>query len=550
MKPASLFDRIYPPKRAARVAVVYEQREITYEELRAATVRAAEALHALGISEGDRVAILLNDSPEFIASFVGAISIGAIAVPINMALRKDDQLFILKDCGARAAIMETAAAETIFQPAEDGQAAESLRDLQQLLVVSRGEESARSSYAGVSAQAFENAPRKTLGEEFPLRGNESVPAFILYTSGSTGEPKGAVHRQTDIFYTNETFCREVLRLREGDRIFSSSRLPFAYGLGNSFTFPLLNGQTTILCREKPAPEVIARVFQDYRPTIFFGVPVVYRMLLEYHRQALRVPTSVGSLLSEKSPTEVGTLNTASLRLSISAGEALPAQMGEDWQRIFGVAVLDGIGSTEMLHMFMSNHEGDLRYGSSGKLLRGYEARLIDHDGSATQAGEVGNLWIRGGSAAVGYWQRPETTAETFVDGWLRTGDLYRCDRDEFWWHMGRSDDCFKPTGQWVSPVEVEGVLLRSEHARAAAVVEGFDRDGLSCVCAFVVLSHDGGDATTAEDELRAFCEAALPRFKQPRRYLFVADLPYTATGKVQRFKLREQLRQPAGRATY
>src|SRR5713226_4455271 len=521
----NLFDRIYPSERAARTAVVYEQREITYEELRAATVRAAEVLHALGVNEGDRVAILLNDSPEFIVSFVAAISIRAIAVPINMALRKNDQLFILKDCGARAAIVEAQAASEIFQPAGEGsdRPAEDLHALQHLLVVGRREELVRSSYAGIDAQSFESAARKPLGEEFPLRGKEDAAAFILYTSGSTGEPKGAVHRQMDIFYTNETFCREVLRLREGDRIFSSSRLPFAYGLGNSFTFPLLNGFTTILCREKPTPEVIARAFQEDRPTIFFGVPVVYRMLLEHHLQG-------------------NALDTSSLRLCVSAGEALPAQLGEEWQLRFGVEVLDGIGSTEMLHMFMSNHQRDLRYGSSGKLLRGYEARLIDHEGVATLTGEVGNLWIRGGSAAIGYWQRPETTAETFVDGWVRTGDLYRRDADGFWWHMGRSDDCFKPTGQWVSPVEVEGVLLRSEHVRAAAVVEGFDAHGLSCVCAFIVLANDDSDEKTAEEELRALCEAELPRFKQPRRYLFVLELPYTATGKVQRFKLREQLR--------
>lgn len=528
MKCECLFDRIYSSGRAPRVAVVYEHTEITYEELRVATVRAAEALQALGICEGDRVALLLNDSPEFIASFAGVISIGAIAVPINMALRKDDQLFILKDCGARTAIVEAPAAELIFQPTGDGsdRPAEAFRELQKLVVVSRGEESTRSSYAGISAQSFATAERRSLGQEFPLRGKETAPAFILYTSGSTGEPKGAVHRQADIFYTNETFCREVLSLREGDRIFSSSRLPFAYGLGNSFTFPLLNGFTTILCREKPTPEVIARIFQEDRPTIFFGVPVVYRMLLEHHRSG-------------------NALDTSSLRLCVSAGEALPSQLGEEWQRAFGVEVLDGIGSTEILHMFMSNHEGDVRYGSSGKLLRGYEARLIDHQGVATPPGEVGNLWIRGGSAAIGYWQRAETTAETFVDGWVRTGDLYRCDKDDFWWHMGRSDDCFKPTGQWVSPVEVEGVLLRNKNVRAVAVVEGFNEHELSCVCAFVVLPNDCHDAKTAETELRAFCEDALPRFKQPRLYVFISELPYTATGKVQRFKLREQLRAQA-----
>jgi benzoate-CoA ligase len=306
-------------------------------------------------------------------------------------------------------------------------------------------------------------------------------------------------------------------------LFSSSRLPFAYGLGNSFTFPLLNGLTTILCREKPAPEVVKRVFKDYRPTIFFGVPVVYSMLLEHHR---------------KGPAHE--LDTSSLRLCVSAGEALPAQLGKDWQATFGVEVLDGIGSTEMLHMFMSNHAGDVRYGSSGKLLPGFAARLIDHDGAVTPSGEAGNLWIRGGSAATRYWQRPDTSAETFVDGWVRTGDLYRYDSGGFWWHMGRSDDCFKPTGQWVSPIEVENVLLRHETVRAAAVVEGFDEQGLSCVCAFVVLADGVGDI--AEESLRALCKSALPRFKQPRRYLFVSELPYTATGKIQRFKLREQLR--------
>jgi benzoate-CoA ligase len=523
----NLFEALFPNDRASRVAVLYEHRKMTYAELLEEVARAAEILYTLGVGAGDRVAILLHDSPEFIASFVGAISLGAIAVPINTALRREEQRFILRDSGARTAIVEADAAQALFaySPASSSAKdfANELPELKKLLLVQRANHETPPEIAGVRTESWGDASRAQIPGDFPLRAEEASPAFILYTSGSTGEPKGAIHRQADIDYTNRTYCAEVLRLREGDRLFSSSRLPFAYGLGNSFTFPLLNGFTTILCREKPLPEVIGRVFAEYQPTIFFGVPVIYRLLLDHHR-------------------DVNTLDCSSLRLCVSAGEALPAQLGEQWQRAFGIEVLDGIGSTEMLHMFMSNHEGEVRYGSSGRLLRDYDARFVDHEGNPTPAGDVGNLWVRGASTAIGYWQRPETSAQTFVDGWVRTGDLYRCDGDDFWWHMGRSDDCFKPTGQWVSPIEVESVLLRHEAVGRAAVVEGFDEHGLSCVCAFVVPQDGRCDADSLEAALRTLCETTLPRFKQPRRYIFVPELPYTATGKVQRFKLREQLR--------
>ena len=481
-------------------AVVFGGRKISYGELRLATLQMAHALTSLGVQRGDRIALLLHDSPDFVAAFIATCSLGAIAVPINMALRLDEQCSILHNCSATLALAEPDLCNTL-----PTHAPEKLRSLKQLLPISALPES-----------------RGPQSVDFPAP-DESAPAFILYTSGSTGEPKGAMHTQADIYYTNETYCREVLRLTPADRLFSSSRLPFAYGLGNSFTFPLLNGATSILCREKPSPDVIARTFVECRPTIFFGVPVVYNLLLEHHRY--------------KEP-----LDCSSLRLCISAGEALPAHLGEEWESNFGVQLLDGIGSTEMLHMFMSNHENDVRYGSSGKLLDGYEARLVDEHGEPVPDNVEGNLWIKGDSAAAGYWERPDQTARTFVDGWVRTGDLYRRDGEGFWFHMGRSDDCFKSSGQWVSPVEVEGVLLRHPQVARVAVVEDFDAGGLPCPCAFVVAQELESDPAVLEQSLRETAATALPRFKQPRRYVFVPELPYTATGKIQRFKLRQSLK--------
>jgi benzoate-CoA ligase len=533
----NLFEGIFKQTSMERTAILYEHRHISYAELRSETLLMAQVLSQLKVVRGERVALMLNDSPEFVAAFIAICSYGAIVVPINMGLRLDEQRAILNDCTARLVIVEANIADTIQLDAS-----EKLPHVEELVVVSRDgvddkvesttetqrqhrERASRvlsiSSFAALMGEARTSLQNDFSREPF-LEPADGQPAFIFYTSGSTGEPKGAIHRQADIFYTVETYCREVLQLKEGDRVFSSSRLPFSYGFGNSFSFPLLNGCTTILCREKPTPEVIAQIFADYKPTIFFAVPVVYRLLLDYQKEH--------------------SLESASLRLCVSAGEALPAHLGEECQKILEVEVLDGIGSTEMFHMWMSNHQGDVVYGSSGRLIKGYEARLLDPEGRPTPEGAEGNLWVKGPSAAIGYWQRPETTAHTFVDGWVRTGDLYRSDADGYWFHMGRSDDCFKSSGQWVSPVEVEGVLLRYPGVSRAAVVEDFDANKLPCAAAFIIREGAEDDEAAFEQGLRDLARAELPRFKQPRRYVFVAELPYTATGKIQRFKLREGLK--------
>jgi len=481
----------------SRTAIVFRNREISYLSLRAETEQWARRLATSGVTAGDRVGLLLFDSPEFIACFLGAAKIGAIAVPVNTFLPAKDVSFILLDSGARLLVVESELHDNLNRADSEFPAKCNI------LVV---ETESRSLRSAGSEESPGHAEATTTRE---------TPAFLLYTSGSTGAPKGVLHLHGAIPHTVESYNKNVLRLTDQDRIYSSSRLFFAYGLGNSLSFPLSAGAAVILDPGRSTPERIATLFEEQRPTVFFGVPSVYLSLLEHRAKG-------------------GQLNTSSLRLCVSAGEALPPRIFEDWQREFELEILDGIGSTEMLHIFISNCEGKARAGSSGSVVPGYAARVVDEQALEC---ELGNLWVQGASATAGYWKQPELTSETIRDGWVRTGDVYRVDSDGSFYHVGRSDDCFKVRGLWVSPIEVEAALLAHESVAEAAVVSAVGEDGLATARAYVVIRAKEREGLA--DELIRFVRSRIAPYKTPSRIDFIDEMPRTSTGKIQRFRLRE-----------
>ncbi len=502
----NLCDYFLNPERLSKIgdniAIEYCGDRITYDALGKLVLYYCGQLKGQGIAEGDRIALMLYDSPLFIAYFLAAASIGAISVPVNTALSPDDVKFIIRDSGARLVIYEEELKEKLYS--SDAALPDSVE-------------------VNASDRSCSNADIESVtNHKSHTATTQASPAFMLYTSGSTGTPKGALHHHGAIRFTAQSYAADVLRFTEGDRIYSSSRLFFAYGLGNSLSFPLAAGARVLLDSERPTPARIARIFKEQKPTVFFGVPAVYRALLEFHAN---------------NPHASNSIDVSSLRLCVSAGEALPAKIFEDWQREFGLTILDGIGSTEMLHIFISNKEGETRAGSSGKLVAGYAARLTDDGGNEVSAGDSGNLWVKGGSATVGYWNRPELTEATIQEGWVKTGDIYRRDEEGFFYHVGRSDDCFKVRGLWVSPIEVESVLLAHEAVREAAVVSAIDSDGLATVRAFVVIRKEG-DGEKIKEELRNFAGSRLAKFKVPSDIVLIDEMPRTSTGKIQRFKLR------------
>ncbi len=480
-----------------RTAIQFQNVRITYSELHDEVDYWAGQLVARGVTEGDRVALWLYDSPEFVACFLATVSIGAICVPMNTFLSADDAAFILSDSGARLAVVEL---DLVTKFNQRGDCSILQVERSKTYSLHGGEEKHRRSPVA-------NTTRET-------------PAFLLYTSGSTGAPKGVLHRHGAIPYTVGTYAATVLRLTNEDRIYSSSRMFFAYGLGNGLSFPLAAGATVILDAERPTPEHLSKLITEQSPTVFFAVPAVYLSLLGFRGRG-------------------GSIDFSKIRVCISAGEALPAKIFEDWRREFGLTILDGIGSTEMLHIFISNREGKTRAGSSGSVVEGYAARLLGDNGEEAGVGEPGNLWVRGGSSTSGYWNRPDLTEFTINDDWVRTGDVYRRDEQSFFYHIGRSDDCFKVRGLWVSPIEVEGVLMLHDAVSEAAVVSAFDQTGLATARAFVVIRHcERGEALA--DELRKFASSRLPQYKVPTQIEFIEEMPRTSTGKIQRYKLRAE----------
>jgi benzoate-CoA ligase family protein len=489
--------------RGDRVAYIDDRGAYTYSDLAERVNRAGNVLRELGVEREQRVLLLLLDTIDFPALFLGAMKIGAVPVPINTLLKPADYSFFLRDSRARTAIVSDA-----LVPVFD--AADRPPSLAHVLTASSplGGASAHPRYDDLAARASASLE--------PAETSPDDVAFWLYSSGSTGAPKGAVHLHAHLMRTAKLYAEGVLGMRSDDVVYSAAKLFFAYGLGNALTFPLAAGATAILCAERPTPACVARVMRARSPTIFCGVPTLF-----------------ASLLADADIREHGL--SSSLRISVSAGEGLPRHLGEAWEARFGTSILDGIGSTEMLHIFLSNRPGDVRYGTTGKPVPGYELELRGDDGSPVADSEEGSLWVKGETACTGYWNQREKSLASFHGPWTRTGDRYVRDAAGYYTYSGRADDMLKVGGIWVAPFEVESALAGHPAVLEAAVVGATDRDGLVKPKAFVVLK-EGASATPSE--LKAFVKDRLAPYKYPREIELVSELPKTATGKVQRFKLR------------
>ena len=495
-------DRHLDEVRGGKAAIVFDDtgETVSYRQLAERVNRCGNLLRSLAWESEGRVLMVVKDCPEFFYVFWGAIKAGLVPVPLNTLLRADDYRHIIED---------SECAGLVYSPEYRGEVARALAgaDHQPTFVLCTEGPSSVSDMLEEASAILEPAPTSADSE-----------CFWLYSSGSTGRPKGAVHRHRDIVTTCVHYAADTLGVVEDDVCFSAAKLFFAYGLGNAMTFPLWAGATVVLSGQRPTPEMTFDIIETHQPTLFFGVPTLYAAQL----RAL-----------DESPRDL-----SSLRCCVSAGEALPADIFRRWRERTGTLILDGIGSTEALHIFISNTADDYRPGTSGRPVPGYEASIADEEGEPVPAGETGRLFIRGDSTATRYWNNAERTAETMVEGWLNTGDTYYQDAEGYYVYCGRSDDMLKVGGIWCSPVEIEGRLIEHPRVLEAAVVGRADADELIKPEAFVVL-NDASDASDAlAGELLEHCKEGLARYKYPRWVNFVDDLPKTATGKVQRYLLR------------
>jgi len=522
---AHFVDRNVQEGRGAKVAIECGDERVTYQQLLENTNRVGNALLALGVRPEERILLLLFDTPEFLYSFFGAIKIGAVAVPVNTQAKPQDYEYILKDCRTRVAVVS----EPLLQHLQSIPK-EKLHFLQEI-VVSEVEQDRKSQ--GSRSQihhSLQSLMASASPELQAAQTSKDEPAFWLYSSGSTGASKGCVHLHHDMVVCCELYAKGILRMKESDRCFSVARLFFAYGLGNAGYFPLGCGATTILSPARPVPTTIYGDIERYRPTLFFSVPTNFAALLAHQRE------------------DGKEFDLSSVRQAISAGESLPAPLFHRFKERFGVEILDSLGSTETLHVVIANRPGDAKPGSSGQIIPGYEARIVDEQGNAIANNEIGDLLIKGDSTCSGYWNKHEKTKETFVGDWFRTGDKYFQDEEGYFWYAGRSNDVFKVHGLWLSPAEVESALITHPSVCEAAVVAREDQDGLTKAAAYVVLNAEFTPSKLLVRELQELVGQKIGGYKRPHWIEFLSEIPKTATGKLQRFKLRE-LQDPQSKNT-
>jgi benzoate-CoA ligase len=491
-------------QRSAKTAYIDDLGTLSYGELFDRVRRTAAALCHAGIHREERVLLLMHDVNDWPVAFLGALYAGIVPVAVNTLLSADDYAYMIQHSRAQAVLVSGALRATLAAALQTGD-----HEVKRV-IVSRPVEPLGNG--DVAFDAFIDGP--PLPQAAATTADD--PAFWLYSSGSTGRPKGTVHTHANPYWTAELYGTPILGLAENDICFSAAKLFFAYGLGNALSFPLSVGATTVLMAERPTPDAVFERWTAHRPTVFFGAPTGF----------------AGMLAAPNLPAR----DQVALRLASSAGEALPADIGHRFTAHFGIDIVDGIGSTEMLHIYLSNRPGDVRYGSTGSPVPGYDIELRSEDGSMAADGEPGDLYVRGPSAALMYWGQRDKSRSTFQGEWTKSGDKYVKNADGSYTYSGRGDDMLKVSGIYVSPFEVEATLVQHDAVLEAAVIGVADEQGLTKTKAFVVLKA-GREATEAE--LKVFVKDRLAPYKYPRAIAFVAELPKTATGKIQRFKLRE-----------